>query len=99
MSLLDVINKPTAPDEDHIAIITHKAFHPTLHGGWNEWFCGCVCGWMDRGPGFIPAEATANRVFQRHYEQATGITAQPIELEDDPQEALREWAARFLEAA
>lgn len=83
MSLLDVLNTPTDPNSEHEPIIWLKASHITLNGfSWHEWGCGCTCGWLDKGPGFIAAESSARRIYQRHLDSVLGSMRV---LSNDPQ--------------
>lgn len=89
MSLTQIFSSSSANADDHFPIIRHLARHDTLHGGWNEWSAGCICGWLDSGvPGrwFIPSKQSAESLYNAHLRRATGQDMIDYMVDQEPDE-------------
>ena len=84
------------PDAEHMPVINQRASHETLHGGWQEWSAGCICGWYrsTTATHYIPSRQSAERLYNAHLPSFTIEEAEEIET---PEEALERWAGSFME--
>jgi hypothetical protein len=88
VSLADITAQAGSSNpSDHYPIIKHLARHETLHGEWNEWAVGCICGGLykttvpDRW--FIPSKQTCERIYKRHLIEAGVLPADEVQSDAD----------------